>query len=44
MNYLIKVSNFIKKYKTEEVIIKDLVLANGITLLIGKTVQVNLLY
>ncbi len=36
MNYLIKVSNFIKKYKTEEVIIKDLVIANGITLLIGK--------
>jgi ABC-2 type transport system ATP-binding protein len=36
MKYLIKVSNFSKKYKTEEVIIKDILITNRITLLLGK--------
>ena len=36
MKYSIKVSNFSKKYKIEEVIIKDILITNRITLLIGK--------
>ena len=36
MKYLIKVSNFVKKYKTEEVIIKDILISNRITFLLGK--------
>lgn len=36
MKYSIKVSNFSKKYKTEEVIIKDILITNRITLLLGK--------
>ncbi len=36
MKYLIKVTNFIKKYKNEEVIIKDLLVTKRITFLLGK--------
>lgn len=36
MKYLIKVSNFSKKYKTEEVFIQDFIIKNKITLLVGK--------
>lgn len=36
MKYLIKVSNFIKKYKVKEVVIKDLIITKKVTLLVGE--------
>ena len=36
MKYLIKISNFSKLYKIEEVIIRDILITNRITLLLGK--------
>ncbi len=36
MKYLIRVTNFIKKYRNEEVIIKNFIINERITLLVGK--------